>query len=515
MGDSIPISLYVTGRAQCPDCGAPLTLQKNQALVECGYCGGAANVERRLRTTEASVEGMETVSGPAQWKPAAQIDGQQTFDAHCPTCGMLMQPNAHHSILRCDHCRTESKVEQRLVRRGAIGHLALEELARRWKNAGMDRFERETEALIEAIWTEKDLKKRVALTRKFESWTLINPATARLLPRLMAMMQREEPEMEIPLGDIISKLLCEGDKALRNAVVRAAEEFVFNFDGSQELLFSLGMGSGVCLKLLLDAANYAADAGAIDYACTALWGINWIFERNYPDRDVMGQIILYRLLYMRGPVQAWALELAKGQMGLGYRYPTPTLLRFMDDCVYERPDLLKQIEKCFYTGWSKDEAEYRGRIDFLDQELITKPARAAGLRQLGPPPENASDGFLAWALDRLLEFTHDGDLAEAACAAMKEIIELGRNVPAPVEAMIQKHGDALPEEVRRDYLRRVDKSPHLTPLPPKYWTPAKEPPKTPLEQQLDEWKDMWKQGLGRAVDARQARVDAYRAIREP
>src|SRR4051794_32965200 len=133
MADSMPVSLFVTGRAQCPDCGAPLKIEGAQVLVQCSHCGGQASVQRRLRTLEATVEGIETASGPQEWKPAHQIDGQQQFEAHCPVCAALMQSDAYHQILRCAHCRTESKVERRLVREGPVGELALQELSRKWE----------------------------------------------------------------------------------------------------------------------------------------------------------------------------------------------------------------------------------------------------------------------------------------------------------------------------------------------------------------------------------------------
>ena len=130
--DSVPVSLYITNRAQCPDCGAPLPLLDGQLLVECAHCGGASAVERRLRTLEASVENMETAAGPTQWNPAHQIEGVQSFQANRPTCGMLMAADPAHKVLRCTHCKVESKVERRLVRRGASGVLALEELSSEW-----------------------------------------------------------------------------------------------------------------------------------------------------------------------------------------------------------------------------------------------------------------------------------------------------------------------------------------------------------------------------------------------
>ena len=79
--------------------------------------------------------------------------------------------------------------------------------------------------------------------------------------------------------------------------------------------------------------------------------------------------------------------------------------------------------------------------------------------------------------------------------------------------MIEKYRDALPEEIRRDYLRRVDeKCAFLTPLPRRYWQPTREVEKVGLEKQLEDWKETWKKGLIKAVDERKERNEAARAL---
>lgn len=140
---------------------------------------------------------------------------------------------------------------------------------------------------------------------------------------------------------------------------------------------------GAALKLkdqqAVVSCRYCGGEAVVERRLRTLWGCNLIFERFYPDRPVMGEIVLYRLLYMRGPVQAWAIKLAQGQMGVGYRYETPVLLRFIDDCAHERPELVPSIRKCFYNGWAEDEGEYLGRLAFID-ELLTDDAKEMGIR---------------------------------------------------------------------------------------------------------------------------------------
>jgi hypothetical protein len=73
----------------------------------------------------------------------------------------------------------------------------------------------------------------------------------------------------------------------------------------------------------------------------------------------MGQIVLYRMIYLTGPVLSWSLRLAQGRMGLGFEYPQETLLRFIDDCAAERPNLVPEIQKCIDKKEYEPNAEMR------------------------------------------------------------------------------------------------------------------------------------------------------------
>ncbi|MFI5358003.1 MAG: hypothetical protein ACHQ4G_11780, partial [Opitutales bacterium] len=383
--ESVPLSLFHTGRAQCPDCGAPLDLVDHRPFMQCGYCGCTAVVERRLRTIEPTIaEGFITADAPLDTartlRPSQIISAVAQDESHCPTCGVELEAAQTQAIRRCPSCGTQSKTERRLLR-SPKADAALEAIERDAKDYDIRQFAA-TEALIAKVERGADLAVRVRAARELgEYWIHANARAARLMPRVLKVLRNCDPRLEIPLAELVGKLLCNDNIVLANAVLRAAEKFTFDVNGSHSLLRQLSLGSGIGLKLLLDTADYAGTRGAVKYACSALWGINTMIERNYAGRLRLAEIVLYRLLYLRGPVQAWAIELAQGQMGLGCRFPTPTLLHFIDDCAAERPELVPHIVRCFYDGLAATEGEYVGRFEFL-KTLLTPPAKAAAIAHL-------------------------------------------------------------------------------------------------------------------------------------
>lgn len=504
---SVPQSLFHTNRAQCPDCGAALSLENHGPLVRCNYCGGTAVVQRRLRTLEPNISGdFMTADAPLDQaravRPSHISGGIAQDESHCPTCGCEMEPAATQAIRRCSHCGTESKIERRLLRSPDADE-ALEALERDAEDYDKRQFA-ETEALITKAEQATDLAVRVRAARELgDAWNHANARAARLLPRVMEVLRTADPRVEIPLAELVGKLLCSNNIILSNAVLRAAEKFTFDVNGSHALLRALSLGSGIGLKLLLDTADYAASLDANQYACSALWAVNTMIERNYADRMRLAEIVLYRLLYLRGPVQGWAIELCKGQLGLGCRFPTPTLLHFIDDCVAERPDLVPCIRECFYDGRAALEGDYVIRLDSLDK-LVSTEAKIAALEHLFTPPPEARDKIIKKCLQKLMTLSSDPRLGPYAIKAIADMIDEDPEPRPCIHALIEAHGDSLPEDVRLAYLRKVPKSPHLTPLPVKnlnYDTP----PRTPLEEQLERWKELWDSGILKAVDRHQER----------
>jgi hypothetical protein len=231
--------------------------------------------------------------------------------------------------------------------------------------------------------------------------------------------------------------------------------------------------------------------------------VNTMIERHYADRMRLAEIVLYRLLYLRGPVQAWAIELAKGQLGLGCRFPAETLLHFMDDCAAERPELVPHVRDCFYEGPAKASQEWLDRLALVDR-LLTAPAKMAGLERLNAPPVEMDEATASDSLAKLLNLTLDEILGDAATTAIIAWIEDDPQLRPCVYEMLKRIGDQLPESIRRAFLRREPKSPLLSPMPVRYFNPPK-PEKSVFDLQLDQWKDMWNSGIRAAVANHQQR----------
>ena len=348
------------------------------------------------------------------------------------------------------------------------------------------------------VETSTDLAERVKAAYELgEFWSHVNVRAATMLPRVLAVLADCDARVEIPLAELVGKLICSDNLVLANSVLRAAEKVVFNFNSSQVLLRQLGLGSGIGLKLLLDVADYAASAGATEYACSALWAVNTMIERNYAGRMRLAEIVLYRLLYLRGPTQAWAIDLAKGQMGLGCRFESQTLLHFIDDCVAERPELVPHIRRCFYHGNAKDQAEFQSRLELVDA-LLTWPAKFSAIEHLYSPPAEVPDEVVGRWLQQIFALTIDPHLAPAAIKWITEMID---EDPAPrpcITSLVTTHGERLPEEIRRAYLLKVPDSPLLKPLPTRYQTIEKPVP-TSFDQQLAEWTALWDTNIRQAV----------------
>ncbi len=480
MGSPIPAALYRTGRALCPSCGAPLSLKGQSAAVRCGFCGGVAEVERRLRRVEPDVAAPRRTLA-LDWTPSHLLPGGESEAATCWGCGAPLEVPGDQALVRCPQCGSESKIERRL--RALPPDVPVE--------ADEDR---ETVELLERLERSKDLAERVTLAQDaFEGWSYINRTLARRVGRLMDMM-RGDVRLAHALGEAIGKLLCDEDVTLQNAVVRQAEGRVLDLSGPRVLLWQLGLGKGLCLKPLLDAADKASAQGALVYAGTALWAARTLLERNYDEHPILAGIILHRLLYLRGAALAWALRFVHAQDGIGYCYPLEELLRFIDDCALERPDLVPELTRALSATPLATESEYRARLDLLD-DLQTVAARAALLRTLPALPTGTSLRFARAVVERVLAALDEASLAAAATIALERLME--DEVPAPIHSLVREKGDALPEALRRVYLRRVPDTPHLTPLAPlSYSSPAPDE----AAPEIREAERHYNEGLSAAVD---------------
>ncbi|QOV89623.1 hypothetical protein [Humisphaera borealis] len=522
----LPSILFKQKRGLCPGCGAPLPLDGDVAQLACGFCGQKAVLERRLRKVEPEVADaplrlyVDAESAEAQnltraaWVRSKQYREGIVGRASCPGCGDGLDYEDDATAIHCRTCGTNSRLERRLWSPPPDPETEVPRPRHpNDRRRATEGDHPDTEHLIYRILHETDADRRLAFARHFEQWTNINATSARLLPPLLESTKNAEPAYQRAVADLIGKLLCEGDPGLRNTAIRAAERFIFDVGCPRPIVFEVGLGDGVCLKPLLDAAEFACRRGEFEYACWCLHGVNLIFQRNYPQHPIMGQIILYRMLYLTGPVLAFAMLLAQRQFGIGFHYDAPTLLHFIDDAAVERPSLLPELDKSFYVGWPKDETEFRHRFDVY-RSLKTDASRAAALRHYLRVPENATPA--QW--QRFFEFVlpiwdTEGPLKPAAEAALYAVVDGSYPTPDPVHELVKQRGRSLPVEVQRSYLGTNPKTPYLSYDGLPYWQSPKEPGLSPeMQKSLDEWKA----GLHAAIDtdreARDAATERFRAV---
>jgi ankyrin repeat protein len=492
MNDLFPGAMLRTGRALCPSCGAPNPLENQGPRVTCTYCGTVSHVERRLRTKEPNEREERKV--PEDWTPSHLLRGLDKERAACAGCGAELELEGDQDLVTCSGCGCVSKVERRM--RSVAPEIESGE------NPA-------TVKLLERLRTGTDLAERVMLaTAAFEGWSHVNDTMAGRIEEVIAILETEDPRLAHAVGGIVGKLLCQGEPLYSAAVLAAAERHLFHKNASRVLLWQLGLGPGICLKRLLDAADVLWQQGELDRASTALWAAGTLLGRNYPDHPTIAAIVLYRLLYLHGPVLGWALRLVRGQGGLSHRLPAETLLQFLDDCALERPSLVPEISRSFYDTRIENATDYGARID-LYKRLATPAAKAALLRILPSPPAGTSLRVVKATHDLLVAALDDPELSEAATEALLE--HMRRGVPAAIHALVKTRKDALPEDLRRAYLDQVKESPHLAKLPPRNWEPAKPEPRSP---EIEEATRLYEEGIHRAVDLWNRETDVLRKYRE-
>ncbi len=470
-----------------------MPLRGGRAQVRCGFCGGTFVLERRLREAEPDVP-PERRRVTAEWTPAHISGGTAVEKASCWGCGNLLDFSSDQAIVTCSCCGSESKIERRTRRLDPEIPIAEGE-------------DPKTAALVDGIRRSTDLAQRVTLAEELTQWVRINRTLARRAPQIMEVMQTCDFRLAHVLGDVIGKLLCQGDVLLRDSVACAAPDFVCDLSGSRALLWHLGLGSGVCLKPLLDAADILWQHGAAELAGMAMWAANILLGRNYSEHTVLGKIILYRMIYLDGPVLGWALNFAHNK-SLGYSYPTATLLRFIDDCAAERPALVPAVREAIYDPPLTDERDYRARLD-LFATLRTVEARETLLRTLPAPPQGTSLRLLTATLDLLVGLLDDQSLSDASTTALAKIMDQG--VPGRLHQLVKEKGDSLPDEFRRAYLKHVPDSEYLTSPPPTTNRPWE---KQSLGAEIEKAREQYSEFLKRAVDSWDREKEAVKRYSE-
>ncbi len=474
--------MLTTQRALCPRCGAPLCITDGNPTVECSYCGCRALVERRLRTVEPD---------PSEVHPLPHLKWVEVSDtAHCAGCGAPLDYDAANPIAVCRSCATENRI-----------HRCSDRLVSTSAEPGED--DPATLALIWKALKSPALADRVVAAGELLPWGRMNATLARRMPAIMRAIQESGPELGFALSRLVGRLLCTKEKFHHECVLESAREVVFRSDGSRALLFEIGLGPGMGLKLLLDVAEWACDRGEIGYGCTALWGANQIFQRHYDEHPVLREILLYRLPYLEGPVLGWAARMVRSQLGVAMRYPVETLLPFVDEVALERPEVAADVALSLQEEPARDQAEYSARLDRLEG-LRTTVARKAALRMLHPPPAGTSLRAFRRATDLLLGMLTE--LTPEVVEALKGLFDSPAGIQPAVHTLVEQQGDELPEDFRRLYLERVPDCPHLSSLPVRYWQSSSR------AEPLDEVYEAYRAGISLAVDeyrAQERRASEY------
>lgn len=499
MYDVIPESLSRSHRGICPTCGAPLQLAESGRDARCTFCGGGSTLQYRLRAVEASAGALQRpdIKGATRW-----LRKTATYEAcTCPGCGAEFGADTEQAIQTCKYCGAESKLETRLV---AITTDDVDEPRERTQadhdNQARDRLDYPWDVFVEqVVWRilhEPELLARINLAQNFHAWGNINHSAAHFLPWLLKHVTGDHDAVAITACDVIGKLLCQGDETLWPGVIQACRGVVFDVNAKRHVLTELSLGKAVCVKTLIDAAEYAAVQGARDYACHALWGVNTVIERNFKQHHVIAQIVLYRMFYVNGPVLGWALHTMRNGYVRG-RYPWQTLWQAIDELGADRPEVVPHLLDCFYVIPAESSDEYRERLAYFARSKGWA-GKAAIAEILGKPPHD-DDELYALAIDALDPLLDEPVSAFSGHKALYMLITAQRERTSPAfDAWVRKHGEALHVRFKREYIRRNKDTNLLDTSKPYYW---ESDPRRPLNPEMEALLESWKAGINAAVGA--------------
>ncbi len=493
MESAFPNAMFASRRALCPRCGASVPLEGSRAQERCSFCDAVCVVERRLRHAEPDVDARRSIE--IDWVPSHLNPGTPTERVSCGGCGGPLSVVGLAAVVHCDRCDTDNRVERRTR---LLAEIPLD--------AAADEDDRSAAAqLVRGLATLPSLADRVTLAKEaFAAWHHIGPPLAARADTLMRIIVEADPRLGQAIAGGVGKLLCADDVAIHLAVIDAAPRYLQDPAGSHALIWHVGLGPPACLKPLLDAADVLWQRGALALACQALLAANTLIGRHLSEKERLGEIILYRLPYLSGPVLAWSLACLGGAHPLYHRFPAETLIRFVDDIAAEKPDLVPEVARHLRPDPIEHETDYRARLD-LWPTLQTALARQAFLLSLPEPPPGASLRIRNEATD-LVAANLDA-FGAPACDALIRLMETA--VPAKVHALVRARGDALPLPLRRAYLKAAPRSPHLSPVPPARYRRARPPERSPA---VAEGERLLKEGIDRAIaidKAERAGLAAY------
>lgn len=462
MLDRIPDTLFRTKRGLCPCCGAPLPLGEDTSNLTCAFCGARAVLERRLRRAEPEVAGAPLrqfdAHDHAGWTRTDRL--RETFSERptCPGCAQGIDPPEESSRFACPTCGTECHLERRLVPPPKHPLRSVPRPRHPRETYVYDLKADEdpaTEHLIYRLSVETDIDRLNDLAGCFEQWSFINATTSRLMPAIVERMHLGHRPLTFALSSAIDKCLCS-DGAKARETVEALEEWVMRVPAEPQIISSLGLGTALGLKLLLDSSMLAYKAGDLAQSVACLFSINWMLQRNYPEHPIISQILMHRMFYLSGPPLAFCVQFMHGQVSdVAFRYDPKTTLAFLDDAVAERPILVPSLdhERAFWCGHSASEADWNDRWAFY-QTLRTDEARLAAWRHYLGPPEKASAEFYEGHIARLLTMLEDErpawrDLAERRLEWMIRRLD---PTPEAFFRLVAERGESLPGHVRQAML---------------------------------------------------------------
>jgi hypothetical protein len=508
MFDVIPGIMAQAQRGICPTCGAPMQLADAGREARCEFCGGGSQLKFTLRALEPDVEELQKpkLKGATRW-----IEKQAKFEnVTCPGCGAEFEANASQSIQCCKYCGAQSKLETRLLPITTDDVAApCERTEADLENKRRDRidhpWELGTEQLCWRVLNEPDLARRVNLAGNFQSWGHINHTAAHFLPWLLKHAQTDHDAVACAIADAVGKLLCEGDPTLWPGVIQACRGVVFDVRGKACILHELGLGKGVCVKTLIDAAEYAAAHGARDYAANALWSVNTLIGRNFDEHPVIAQIVLYRLFYVTGPVLGWALYTMRSSYLRG-RYPLEFLVQTIDELSVERPQIVEHLLDCLYTSGENTAAEFDRRLDFI-RKAKGWGGRAAGFETLYARTTDAA--LMDEAVSLIDADLDDAGAGKSAEWALYRLITAESGSHPAFDAIVKRRNEGLPTRIKREYIRRNPQTTLLKTDKPYYW---ESDPERPFDPEMQKLVDQWDEAIRAAVDGYHEQVEAARVL---
>jgi hypothetical protein len=524
MSELLPGILARSRRGLCPTCGAALDLRGEGRLVTCGFCGTQSGVERRLRTldgdlTAKELDARDGDTSDAHWLAVA-LGEREAERVTCPGCGDAFEGDVAHDILKCASCGMQCKVERRMVRleageRRTPQRRTRADFEKQFRGDTTLKWDVQTEQLIWRILNEPDFGRKVAYALKFEEWCYVNATTVYFLPFLLELARGADLGLSGPLCDCVGKLLCQEDERLFAPTLEACEPFALDPRGPVEMLHEIGLGNARGMKLLLDAADAAARTGALEYAANALWAAHYIIERNYDEHPVVAQIMLYRLFYLSPLPMGWVLYVLRSGEG-GYVFKDPySLLEFIDDCAFERPDLISYLAKRPYAEEVADREELAKRLRFIEG-LLSKAAKGAALTALLNLTEDTPPDVLAAAVAYVEPWLDDAELCPAATVMLRRYIKAGDGISEPLVQLIRKRAYTLPEILQRQVHWKVPDNTLLDfgRIPPYYDGDPEEKVEPIVAQALEAYDAAIRDAVDRGEEGRDEAREFWEKCRE-